>query len=62
MTLFIGDIVADKLRSKAVVEIDTDELNPAPLQGTVKIHMQYNYTFDECFAFLHDVLYVPGLC
>ena len=36
-------------------------LTPAPLQGTVKIHIQDIYTYEECFVFLHDVLYVPGL-
>ena len=61
MTPFIEDIVADKSKSDAVVEVATGVLTPAPLQGTVKIHIQDIYTYEECFVFLHDVLYVPGI-
>ena len=61
MTPFIENIVADKSKSDAVVGVATGVLTPAPLQGTVKIHIQDIYIYDGCFVFLHDVLYVPGL-
>ena len=61
MTPFLEDLVSDVTKAAAVVEVATGVLTQAPLQGTVKIHIQDIYTHDECYVLLEDVLYVPGL-
>ena len=61
MTPFLEDLIADKTKSKALVEVANGNLVKAPLQGTALITIVDVKTLKQHQIYLKDILYVPGL-
>ena len=61
MSPYIEDFISDKHKSSSTAEVATGVLTKAPMQGTVKTHIEDILNGNECYILLLGVLLVPGI-